>query len=166
MSQPWSATFGKNRLWAVADYSNHCVYIFDDKDQLIRKFGSNGSNNGQFSDPCGVAFDSHNHLYVVDHGNHRVQKFDATGNYLLQFSSKGSSAGQLNNPYGIAIHNDMMCIAYYSNKFVSVFQTNYGQFYNVFSSNVLGCPTDVAVSADKCLVVAGYDPHCIAIYVL
>ena len=83
MGVPWGVAFGRNGLWAVADYSNHCVYIFDDKDQLVRKFGSNGSNNGHFSSPRGVAFDSHNHLYVVDYGNHRVQKFDTSGNYLL-----------------------------------------------------------------------------------
>ena len=83
MGNPWGVAFGRNGLWAVADWSNHCVYIFDDKNQLVRKFGSNGSNNGQFSGPRGVAFDSHNHLYVVDNGNHRVQKFDTNGYYLL-----------------------------------------------------------------------------------
>ena len=165
MGQPWGVAFGKNRLWTVADFSNHCVYIFNDKDQLVRKFGSYGSNNGQFIYPRGVAFDSHNHLYVVDCSNHRVQKFDTTGNYLLQFGSKGSSAGQLYYPHGIAIHNDMVHIADYHNKHVSVFQTN-GQFYDIFGSDVLGYPTDVAVGADKYLVVAGCGPHCIYTFTL
>ena len=165
MGKPWGVACGKSGLWAVADCSNHCVYIFDDKDQLVRKFGSNGSNNGQLSNPHGVAFDSHNHLYVVDNNNHRVQKFETTGNYLLQFGSKGSSAGQLNDPYGIAIHNDMVYIADCSNKRVSVFQAN-GQFNNIFSSDVLGYPLDVAVSADKYLVVASCDPHCIHTFTL
>ena len=165
MGNPWGVAFGRNGLWAVADYSNDCVYIFGDKDQLVRKFGSNGSNNGQFSRPRGVAFDSHNHLYVVDYGNHRVQKFDTNGNYILRFGSRGSSAGQLSNPYGIAIHKDKAYIADNSNKRVSVFHTN-GQFYNTFGSDVLGYPTDVAVSADKYLVVAGYDPDCIYTFTL
>ena len=165
MGKPWDVAFGRNGLWAVADYSNHCVCIFDDKDQLVRKVGSNGSNNGQFGNPCGVAFDSHNHLYVVDNGNHRVQKFDTNGNYLLQFGSKGSSAGQLSGPFGIAIHKDKAYIADYSNKRVSVFHTN-GQFYNTFGSDVLGYARDVAVSAEKYLVVAGYDPDCIYTFTL
>ena len=83
MSQPWGIAFGRNGLWTVTDNSNHCVCIFDDKDQLVRKFGSNGSNNGQFTYPRGIAFDSHNYLYVAD--NHRIQKFDTNGNYLMQF---------------------------------------------------------------------------------
>ena len=166
MGQPWGVAFGRNGLWAVADNSNHCVYIFDDKDdQLVRKFGSNGSNNGQFSYPRGVAFDSHNHLYVADSDNQRVQKFDTNGNYLLQFGSKGASDGQLYGPYGIAIHKDKVYIADYSNKRVSVFQTN-GQFYNTFGSDVLGYLEDVAISADKYLVVAGHDPYCIYTFTL
>ena len=165
MGKPWGVAFGRNGLWAVADHSNHCVYIFDDKDQLVRKFGSNGSNNGQLSNPCGVAFDCHNHLYVVDNGNHRVQKFDTNGNYLLQFGSRGASDGQLNGPIGIAVHKDKVYIADYSNERVSVFQTN-GQFYNTFGFDVLGRLEDVAVSADKYLVVAGYEPHCIYTFTL
>ena len=159
MGEPWGVAFGRNGLWAVADYTNHCVYIFDDKDQLVRKFGSKGSNNGQFGGPRGVAFDSHNHLYVVD-GYHRVQKFNTNGNYLDKFGSKGASDGQLDSPIGIAVYKNKVYIADYFNKRVSVFQTN-GQFYTTIGSDVLGKLEDVAVSADKYLVVAGYEPHCI-----
>ena len=167
MGKPWGIAFGRNGLWAVADCSNHCVYIFDDKDQLVRKFGSYGRNNGQFCTPRGVAFDSHNHLYVVDLDNHRVQKFDTNtnSNYLLQFGSRGSSAGELSNPNGIAIHRDKAYIADYNNKRVSVFHNN-GQFYKTFGSDVSGYPMDVAASADKYLVVAGYDPDCICTFTL
>ena len=165
MGNPWGIAFGRNGLWAVADYSNHCVYIFDDNDQLFKKFGSSGSGDGQFSSPRGVAFDSHNHLYVAEYGNHRVQKFDTNGNYLLQFGSNGRSAGQLSSPMGIAVHKDKAYIADYSNTRVSVFHTN-GQFYKIFGSDVLGALQDVAVSADKYLVVAGYNPHCIYTFTL
>ena len=165
MGQPWGVAFGRNGLWAVADNSNHCVYIFDDRDQLVRKFGSNGSNNGQFSYPRGVAFDSHNHLYVVEYGNDRVQKFDTNGNYLHKFGGRGASDGQLYAPIGIAVYKDKVYIADYNNKRVSVFQTN-GQFYNTFGSDVLRKLEDVAVSADKYLVVAGYEPHCIYTFTL
>ena len=166
MGYPWGIAFGRNGLWAVTDYyTHHCVYVFDDKDQLVKKFGSKGSKNGQFSYPCGVAFDSHNHLYVVDYGNHRIQKFDTNANYLLQFGGYGSSAGQLYYPCGIAIHKDKAYIADYSNKRVSVFHTN-GQFYSTFGSSVLGYPRDVALSGNKYLVVAWNDPPCICTFTL
>ena len=66
---------------------------------------------------------------------------------------------------GIAVHKDKVFIADYSNKRVSMFQTN-GQFYNSFGFDVLGYLEDVAVSADKYLVVAGYNPHCIYTFTL
>ena len=165
MGKPWGVAFGRNGLWAVADYSNDCVYVFDDGDQLLTKFGNKGSNNGQFRDPRGIAFDSHNHLYVVDGSNHRVQKFDSNGNYLLQFGSEGSSDGQLNNPYGVTVHNDKVYIADYGNKCISVFQTN-GKFCISFGSDKLGQPQDIAVSSKRYLVVADYNPHCIYTFTL
>ena len=165
MDNPWGVAFGRNGLWAVADSSNHCVCIFDDKDQLVRKFGSKGSNNGQFSCPRGVAFDSHNHLYVVDYANDRVQKFDTNGNYLLQFGSKGASDGQLYNPYGVTVHNDKVYIADYSNKRISVFQTN-GKFCISFGSDQLGAPIDVTVNANNHLLVADNSNSCVSTYTL
>ena len=165
MGKPWGVAFDRNGLWAVADYTYHCVYIFDDKDKLVRKFGSGGSNNGQFSAPRGVAFDSHNHLYVVEYGNHRVQKFDTNGNYLLQFGSKGASDGQLNIPYGVTVHNDKVYIADYSNKRISVFQTN-DKFCISFGSDQLGSPIDVTVSANNHLLVADNSNSCICTYTL
>ena len=42
MGEPWGIAFGKDGIWAVTDHSNHCVYIFDSQDQLLKKFGSKG----------------------------------------------------------------------------------------------------------------------------
>ena len=165
MGRPWGVAFGRNGLWAVADSTNRCVYIFDDKDQLVRKFGSYGSNNGQLSSSCGVAFDSDNHLYVVDDCNHRVQKFNSKGNYLLQFGSKGASDGQLNSPCGLTLHNNKVYVADYSNKRISVFQTD-GKFCISFGSDLLGNPADVAVIADNHLLIADRSNDCIYTFIL
>ena len=82
MGEPWGIAFGKNGMWAVADYSKHCVYIFDGQDQLIRKVGSHRNGYCQLYSPEGVTFDSNNHLYVADYNNNRVQVFDVSGKYL------------------------------------------------------------------------------------
>ena len=162
MGQSWGVAFGRNGLWAVADHNNvHCVYIFDDKHQLVRRV----SNDGSFCCTRGVAFDSHNHLYVVDSCNNRVQKFDTNGNYLLQFGSCGASDGQLNKPHGVTVHNDKVYIAEFDNKRVSVFQTN-GKFCISFGSDQLGNPSDITVSANNHLLVADYSNSCIFTYTL
>ena len=66
MGEPWGIAFGKNGMWAVADYNKHCVYIFYEQDQLIRKIGSQGNNSGKFQSSEGVAFDHNNCLYVAE----------------------------------------------------------------------------------------------------
>ena len=80
MGAPWGIAFGRDGMWAVTDGTNHCVWIFDRDDQLVRKFGSYGTGNGQFNAPYGIAFDANNHLYVAEYSNHRVQKFEVSGN--------------------------------------------------------------------------------------
>ena len=165
MGKPWGIAFHKNGMWAVADYSNHCVYIFDGEDQLVRKFGSYGSGNGQFSYPAGVAFDSDDHLYVADFNNHRVQKFTIDGKYLLQFGGAGSENGKLKYPRGLVVHNHKVYVADYSNKRISVFQTD-GKFHHTIGSGQLGGPNDVTVNGNNQLLVADYDHNCIYTFTL
>ena len=84
------------------------VYIFDEQDQSIRKFGNIiGSGNGQLIDPEEL------HLtvtiiysYVAEYSNNRIQVFDVNGNYLHQFGRSGSGNGQLYAPVEITTHND------------------------------------------------------------
>ena len=165
MGQPWGIAFGKNGMWAAADYSNHCVYIFDGEDQLVRKFGSNGSGSGQFNYPEGVAFDNDNHLYVADCVNNRVQKFTINGVYLLQFGSEGSENKKLKHPKGLTVRNGKVYISDCRNKRISVFQTD-GVFLHTIGSGQLGSPHDVAVNGNNQLLVVDYRHNCIYTFTL
>ena len=163
MSGPWGIAFGKDGMWVVVDYSKNCVYIFNGQDELVKKFGSNGSSSGQFRSPIGVAFDSDNHFYIVDNGNNRVQKFSINGNYLLQFGNDGD--GKLSNPFGITTHNNKVYVADCSNKHITVFQTN-GQFCTSFGSEHLSGPYDVAVNTNNQLLVIDNSNHCVVTFTL
>ena len=165
MGYPFAIAFGRDNVWAVTDCNYYCVHIFDGQDQLVRKFGSSGSGNGQFSNPRGLAFDANNNLYVCEWSNHRVQKFTINGEYLLQIGSYGSGNGQLSNPIGITIHNDRLYIAEYSNSRISVFQLN-GQFCSIIRSGQLNCPYDVTVSGSGHLLVANCSNNCIISFTL
>lgn len=87
------------------------------------KFGSEGSGNGQFSEPAGLAVNDSTELvagvgdvYVVDRGHGRVERFSSAGAYLGQFNGSGNfeiegkvqkgataPAGQLLAPEWIAV---------------------------------------------------------------
>ncbi|XP_065886629.1 E3 ubiquitin-protein ligase TRIM71-like [Dysidea avara] len=85
MGRPWGIAFSRDGRWAVGDDLNNCVYVFDNQDNLVNKFGSIGRDHGQFNRSLAVAFDASNNLHVVDCNYHRIQKFDFDGSYLLQF---------------------------------------------------------------------------------
>ena len=163
MNRPRGIAFGKDGMWVVADQSNHCVYIFNGQDELVKKFGSNGSSSGQFSSPRGVAFDSDNHFYIIDGGNNRVQKFSINGNYLLQFGNDGD--GKLKSAEGITTHNNKVYVADDQNKRIAVFQTN-GQFCTSFGSEHLSHPYDVAVNTNNQLLVVDCSKQCVVTFTL
>ena len=165
MGEPWGIAFGNNGMWAVADNTKHCVYIFDVQDQLIRKVGIYGSGNGQLDRPEGVTFDGNNHLYVADYRNSRIQKFDVSGKYLHQFGSRGSGNGQLFSPIGITTHNNNVFVTEDSNRRISVFHTN-GRFSQIIGKGQLGKPYDVTVNTNNQLLVADWDHHCIYTFTL
>ena len=165
MGEPFGIAFAGDGMWAVTDFSNHCVWLFDRHDKLIRKFGSKGTGIGKFHQPVGIAFDTNNHLYVTDHYNHRVQKFDISGAYVLKFGTQGSGNGQLKYPVGIVLHNGKLYVAEYTNHRISVFQLD-GQFSDIIGSGHLSNPDYIAVSANDQLLVANRGHHCISMFTL
>jgi hypothetical protein len=62
---------------------------------ILLKWGSEGSNEGQMNRPAGIDIDSSDDLYVNDAGNNRIQKFDAEGNFISVWASKGSDEGHV-----------------------------------------------------------------------
>ena len=72
----------------------------------VLSFGKQGSGDGMFDYPLGVAVSDGDEIVVADGNNHRVQVFDSNGTFLRSFSLKGGNAGELNFPFGIAINKD------------------------------------------------------------
>ena len=165
MGKPWGISFSNNGMWAVADNTKHCVYIFDGQDQLIRKIGSHGSGNGQLDRPEGVKFDSNNYLYVADYNNNRIQKFDVSGKYLHKFGSRGFGNGQLNHPIGITTQNNKVFVTEDINRRISVFHAN-GQFSQIIGKGQLLEPYDVTFNTNNQLLVADWGHHCIYTFTL
>ena len=165
MGKPWGIAVSANGMWAITDNSKHCVYIYDNKDNLVKRFGSHGSNSSQFNYPDHLAFDTNNYLYVVDHCNNRVQKFDVQGNYCLRFGGPGSSDGRLHGPVGITTHDSMVYVTEEDNSRVSVFHTN-GQFSHTIGKGQFGAPYDVVVNNTNQLLVADNTHHCIKSFTL
>ena len=76
--------------WAI----NH-VQKFDSNGKFITKWGSEGTGDGQFNGPEGIAIDSSGNVYVSEYGNNRIQKFDSNGNFITKWGSKGMEMDNL-----------------------------------------------------------------------
>jgi len=166
---PWGIAFSRNGTCAVADNYNHCVFIFNCKNQLVRKIGQAGTRKGQFKSPRGLAFDDANYLYVADYGNDRVQKLSTGGQYVLQLDSYALSLGsgfyKMNYPTGIATYDDKVYVTERttSKGYISVFLSN-GRFCFTIGSKEMSEPYDITVRADEQLLVADCNKNCIFVY--
>ena len=72
----------------------------------VLSFGKEGSGDGMFDYPLGVAVSDGDEIVVADQGNHRVQVFDSNGTFLRSFGHEGKNAGEFTRPIGIAINKD------------------------------------------------------------
>ena len=72
----------------------------------VLSFGREGSDDGMFRYPLGVAVSDGGEIVVPDQCNHRVQVFDSNGTLLRSFGHKGENAGEFNRPIGVAINKD------------------------------------------------------------
>ena len=96
----------------VADTYNHRIQAFSrqgatptptlpESYRVDRIWGTQGTGEGQFNDPCGVAVDHGGNVYIPDRGNHRVQTFTSNGTYITQFGSSQVTW----SPRAIAVDN-------------------------------------------------------------
>ena len=122
----------------VADWWNHCIQVLNSDLTFSYSFGSAGSANGQFHNPCHIAFDSQGLVYATDWGNHRIQNFSPDGRFMATFGSRGFCPRQLKGPWGITIDTTGTGLVYVSeegNDRISVF-TSDGVFVGREGSNI------------------------------
>ena len=87
----------------VTDFGNDEVYKFNQNGKPLLKFGSSGTEDGEFDAPLAVAVNQRSEIYVLEFNNHRVQKFESEGNFLLMWGGEGSAEGQLLFPGDLAL---------------------------------------------------------------
>ena len=79
------------------------VVIFGRGGAKIAAWGKEGSGEGEFGEPLGLAVDALDCVYVADSGNHRVQKFDPRGRLLCAWGGRGAEPSMLGSPCAVAV---------------------------------------------------------------
>ena len=93
---PLSYVSHKNRFF-VSDSDHYCIKVFNQTGQFLNKFGSKGTENGQFVRPSGLYIDRHDCLLVCDQESGRFQKFSLEGRFIGKCTTPG-----LENLNGVA----------------------------------------------------------------
>lgn len=128
------AVDSSGNIW-ISDTGNNRVVELSSTGTYISQIGCASStctasgNNGSFSGPMGLAFDTNGNLWVVDKNNNRVEEFNSSGTYLGQIGcgtgscTGGSGNGQFSNPAAVAINtNNVIYVVDEGNNLVQAFQ--------------------------------------------
>ena len=99
-NRPTDVAWAANGDIYVSDgYGNSRVVKFSRDGQLLRIWGTKGTDPGQFNTPHSIAIDKQGRVYVADRENYRIQIFDSDGTFLQQWSHVGA-------PWGLHITPD------------------------------------------------------------
>jgi DNA-binding beta-propeller fold protein YncE len=70
------------------------------------QWGTEGTGDGQFNYPAGVAVASDGSVYVADEANHRIQKFTSEGVSVSKWGTEGTGDGEFYAQQGVAVASD------------------------------------------------------------
>ncbi|MGA1869871.1 MAG: C13 family peptidase [bacterium] len=127
LQQPWfficpnGLTMSADGYIYVADTLQ--VQKFTSDGQFITKWGREGSGDGEFNRPKGIATDINSNVYVIDSDNHRIQKFTSDGEFIVKFGEYGSDPALIREPYDVgACSNGKVYVVDLANNRIQVFR--------------------------------------------
>jgi streptogramin lyase len=147
-------TISENISSIIQKSSNIQSYNF------VKQWGTNGTNNGQFSNWLeGIAGDSTGNVYVDDIGNNRIQKFDSNGKFVTKFIINGTNDGFPVTINSISVdQSDNVYVADYNHDNIQKFDSN-GNLISHWGNNGTGNgqfngPYGIAVDSSSNVYVA------------
>ena len=102
------------------------VYVFNNKEEYLFKFGKKGGSRGKLSRGRGLAVDEKKKcIYVVDYLRHTVIVYDFAGKQRFEFGGRGWGEGWFNFPTDIEVGYDgHVIVCDFFNDRVQVFRTS------------------------------------------
>ena len=87
----------------VSDGEAHLVKIYNRNGGYLHQFGRQGSGDGEFERPSGLAIDKTGHLLVCDFNSNRIQVLTLEGDFVTKFGNYGKKMGQMKGPSYISV---------------------------------------------------------------
>lgn len=120
-----------NRCYVV-DNDNHRILVYDLSSlNLLKTFGSPGTQKRAFRYPFLMTLDKDRYLYIVDVINTRVQVLNSEGLFVSFIGGWGVEKGEFFRPKGVAIDKNER--VYVSDSYLGVIQVfnSTGEFHSV-----------------------------------
>ena len=163
--EPEGITIDKSGNIYVTDTGNHRVQKFTSSGEFIKKWGIEGnlqgSGDGEFDKPKGIAIDKNNFLYVADSQHHRIQKFTSEGQFVRKWGNRGNGDGEFEHPVSVVVDgNDFLYVVDQNNHRIQKF-TSDGQFVSKWGSTGNGdgefnYPSGIAIDGNNLVYVCDY----------
>ncbi|XP_064396859.1 E3 ubiquitin-protein ligase TRIM71-like [Halichondria panicea] len=91
----------------VCDSNKHCVYKFNKRGDLLKRFGTKGNGPKELIWPRGIAV-AGDQVFVCDDQNHRVQVLTTELEPVKQIGSEGTGNEHFNCPEDVTVDNEQM----------------------------------------------------------
>ena len=163
LKNPWGVAVNEQDEIAVSDIGNHKIHLFKSDGTHTKSFGGEGTQQGEFKRPVGIAF-HRNNIIVAEQHNHRVQQISKQGQYLSHCGEKGSLDRQLNHPCGLSIDSDdNILVADYFNELIKIFSAG-GQFLSKIGKEGDFMKPWHCIQHDNYLIVSDSGDHCVKLF--
>ncbi len=100
------------------------VYVYDQEEAFLFKFGEKGGGEGKLARPRGISVDEkRGKVYIVDYLRHTASAYSTSGKYLFEFGGLGASRGWFNFPTDVTVdsHGHVLITDTFNNR-VQVFK--------------------------------------------
>ena len=149
----------------VCDTDKHCVYKFNKRGDLLKRFGTKGNGPKELNWPQGIAV-ACDQVFVCDLNNHRVQVLTTELELIKQIGSFGTGNGHFNSPEDVAVDSQMMYVSDCCNHRVQVLTMD-GRFIRSigkkgYEQGDLSFPHGVCVTGF--VYVADYDNKRVSVF--
>ena len=150
---PRAITYAEGKVYVVSEDSER-VYVFDEKGKSLFTFGSEGSGDGQFKNPYGIASGYNGddlEIFVTDPDTDRVTVFDENGTYKRKFWSENG------NPRGIVVDDNGSVYVSDSSSLVNIFDLDGNKIRTI--SGIPGDPYGLSIFGNRLAVGNSSSDH-------
>lgn len=99
-----SLTVGDNGNFYFLSEARGRVFVYDEDENFLYKFGQKGGGDGKLARPRGIAVDDERgRIFIADYLRHAVSLYSMDGTYLSEFGGLGVSRGWFNFPTDVCV---------------------------------------------------------------